>query len=68
MTRAISMTYTLAMAIGQDAATRRATLAGRAAWNADDAELAAKTANDVMLAAGLLTPQQHAQLSAEVVS
>lgn len=66
MTRAptlITPSYALAMACGADAAQRQATLAGRAAWSEADFNLAAKVANDVCLAAGLITREQHRELT-----
>ena len=42
----MKMTYSLAHAIGTDAANRQMRASGRSAWNEEDYDLAARTFND----------------------
>lgn len=59
----ITMTYSLAMAAGQDAANRSMRKAGRKAWNRADANIAAETTARVSYFAGIIPADAYTQLT-----
>lgn len=60
---AITMTYSLAMAVGQDAANMRMRKAGRSAWNLADRNHAAETSARVSFLADLIPAAVYTELT-----